>query len=840
MKRLINSNFDIVLDEKKGFIAGIKHPAQHHVSNFILPFEQFADVGIPDRERLGSVRLGYRFKNLIDWQFFETGFSEGAFRTSQSNKNGVMSSSFQYDLNSKSSPFSIIEKYTLDSEKDFFKWEISIKNKTDSEIEMGEISLPIPFNSAVRDLKVEEMYSQRVIIHPFIAGHSSYILIQRLDGIPPYLLMVPDDNTPIECIAQTDSGEFEGLRLAGGGIKRIYVYSLASKESLGWKRWFHGHSGRILNGEGNLKTGFVFRWVNSFEEIGDVLYDLGKVAFRVTPGMVIPRGVKANVLIRTRKKIRKISSSDGSILKKADGIYEIAFRMSGLKRIEIQYGKDEWTALVFNSIPQLETLIKKRADFIVKNQQVNDKKNERYGAFMMWDSEEKAMVFKAPAPYFYGCSDELGFADPLFLSIKNTRYPNEKEIAALERYIDEFLFGKIQDKKTYGISLWYGNETWRHYRGSDTVRSFNYPHVFNIYYCMYLTGKYYALTKTRSPIQYLKMSYKTAIAFYSLKMIAGDSYTTGNMGASMLLKILCALEEEGMRKEHDKLKSFMLKSATYFSKTMYPYGSEFSYDTTGLESVYFFRKYIAKKPDKAEDTLRCALALRHRHPLWCQSGNDVRCGMGNGKYGERSRDEICFSYMAPLNGWAILDAFEEKNDPLLIETGYAGILGCWSLVEPDGTGHNLYTHEPEAMLYDAWTSEMGLALFASFQSMASYIVDDGDFGITGYGCDIKYLDERIVISPKDWANSKLIDAIDRISIMAPNGIIEQAVINKNKRLDVIVKPVLKGQKNIYVKIWHHEKKRIAIKHNGGYQKFLKGKAEFFLTSEKNPFTVEVL
>ena len=83
--------------------------------------------------------------------------------------------------------------------------------------------------------------------------------------------------------------------------------------------------------------------------------------------------------------------------------------------------------------------------------------------------------------------------------------------------------------------------------------------------------------------------------------------------------------------EYNGLLGRMKKSAAYFVRTRYPYGSEFSYDTTGLETVYFFRKYIAGDKKKTGETLDTALALRHRQPMWCQSGNDVRSGMGNGR-----------------------------------------------------------------------------------------------------------------------------------------------------------------------------------------------------------------
>jgi len=549
----------------------------------------------------------------------------------------------------------------------------------------------------------------------------------------------------------------------------------------------------ILRGKGTLSCGFHLMWVDGFGEVEKQLYELGKVAFRVVPGMVLPRDTTARILMRTRRAIKKIRAPKAKVKKTGRETYSVKCLGEGLRRLMISYGDGQWAALVINSIPPVEKLIKSRARFAASRQQVTNRKSDYYGAFLMWDAEDGRMVTDAAAPFFYGGSDELGFADPLFLSAKNVRYPDKKEISALETYIDRFLFGKLQDKTDYGVVLWYGDEIWRHYRGSDKVRSFNYPHVFNIYHSMYLIGKYYGLTRSRSSLEYLKMAYRTARAMYDLKMIAGDAYTLGNMGSSMLLRILASLEEEGMLSERDELLERIEKSARILDEKEYPYGSEFSYDTTGLESVYFFRKYIAKDEKKAAETLDTTLALRHRHPMWCQSGNDVRQGMGNGKLGWRRHDEICFSYMASLHSLCILDAFAGSGDPRLLETGYAGILGCWSLVEGDGTGHHLYTHEPDGMAYDPWTGEMGHTLFASIQGMASYVIDDPDFGVVGYGCDIVRTSGKMTIVPRDGLRRRIVDGVNRMSVSVPNGMINEMTVHAGGRVTVEVTPVFERQ-----------------------------------------------
>ena len=800
MRTIKNKRFRVVLDERKGIVSGIYRPGDRSGMSYVVPPSKYSDLDLPDTEWFGTLQVRCKAPSGRGWQLVNTGLLSDAMSARFSRSNRKAELVHRPILESPFGMFRLIlrQSFVLAKGGSRLRWKDVLENPNPYDIEVGELSFPIPFNSATRGLSVDRIYSECVIIHPFIAGHSSYVLVQRCNGGNPGLLMIPDDNTPLECIAQPEAETFGELRLIGGGPKRLYVHSSASKDVLGWKEWFHGHSSTILKGKGTLTCGFYLMWVDSFEEVERHLYELGKVAFRVMPGMVLPQDTTAKILMRTRREIRKIKAPNTAVKKTGRETYSVKCLGQGLRRLRISYGDGQWAALVINSIPPIEKLIKSRARFAVSRQQVTNPRSDYYGAFLMWDAEEARMVTDAPAPHFYGGSDELGFADPLFLSAKNVHYPDKKEIAALEKYIDRFLFGKLQDKTDYGVVLWYGDEIWRHYRGSDKVRSFNYPHVFNIYHSMYLIGKYYGLTESRNSLEYLKMAYRTARAMYDLKMIAGDAYMLGNMGSSMLLRILTSLEEEGMLSERDELLERIVKSTRNLVEKEYPYGSEFSYDTTGLETVYFFRKYIAKDEKKAAETLHTTLALRHRHPMWCHIGNDVRQGMGNGKLGWRRHDEICFSYMASLHSLCILDAFAESGDPRLLETGYAGLLGCWSLVEADGTGHHLYTHEPDGMAYDAWTGEMGHTLFASIQGMASYVIDDPDFGLVGYGCDIKWTSGKMTVVPMDGIRRKIVDGVNRMSVVVPNGIINEMTVHTGRRATVEISPLLEGQAELIV------------------------------------------
>ena len=155
----------------------------------------------------------------------------------------------------------------------------------------------------------------------------------------------------------------------------------------------------------------------------------------------------------------------------------------------------------------LETMIKKRSDFITKNQFYNDKSKWFDGLIGLWNMKEKS----SPNPdnthglqdYMVSGGDDC-FKAPL-LSRKNSIYPNDEEIKIIEYYLENYVWGKHQrtDKEKpypYGI---HGGENWYVNRnnkigfgsgglGQDRMwRSFDYPHLVLVYLKMYEIAKNY-------------------------------------------------------------------------------------------------------------------------------------------------------------------------------------------------------------------------------------------------------------------------------------------------------------------------------------------------------------
>jgi hypothetical protein len=341
-------------------------------------------------------------------------------------------------------------------------------------------------------------------------------------------------------------------------------------------------------------------------------------------------------------------------------------------------------------------------------------------------------------------SDEIGYSEPLILVWKNVVDPVPEEIEVIEYYVEHFLYGGIQNKETYGVSTGIADDP---DEIQDYTRSFNYPHVVNIYFGLSKIAENYGLTSFRTADEYILMAYRTAIAYYVLPMYKNNAMACGNFGEALYFDLVNVLRDKGHTSEADKLEGHIRRKAVFFLSQKHPYLSEYPFDTTGYSDAYYLRKF-AGGIDGAKSVVSMLRGTRGRQHSWHWYGGDVRWGWGCSKY--PWHDELCINYMTNQNGRALLDNFHETGEIDDLRIGYASYLMYWALIEPSGVAHNLYTWEPTRTAFDPWTSEMGCGFYFGFVMACSYAIDDPDFGLIGYGCDVDgNINGHLSIIPRD-------------------------------------------------------------------------------------------
>ena len=126
-----------------------------------------------------------------------------------------------------------------------------------------------------------------------------------------------------------------------------------------------------------------------------------------------------------------------------------------------------------------------------------------------------------------------------------------------------------------------------------TYRGFNYPHQIAVYYALYRVARNHPRLKTLQPWQfYLGMAANTTLTLGFARIGYMDGTVTREVLRSVLEEAEAATPGSNGTNgtsAWDTLGARILRGekarADYFRTAPNPYGSEFSYDTTGQEEV---------------------------------------------------------------------------------------------------------------------------------------------------------------------------------------------------------------------------------------------------------------
>ncbi|MCK9310802.1 MAG: DUF5695 domain-containing protein, partial [Bacteroidales bacterium] len=496
-------------------------------------------------------------------------------------------------------------------------WTFEIHNKGNHSINIQDLFFPIPIG--VMDTKKQA--KDNLSLHYSVNGDASFLYWIPYSGEGEILLATPIDGTSLEYFTFSDNNDY-------------YIHSSTSVDRVN-ETWRMPSSQLDLASGASKTYGFKFQLVQKTDQVRQAIFNEGGIDVRVVPGMTLPENIESLCAIRIKNKIDKVIAEypDKTSITKMKGhrdgynIYHFSFKKLGENQITLIYGKNKKAYLEFFITEPLETLIKKRASFIVSHQQIRDTSKWYDGLFGVWDMKNSILLnpdSKGPLPDFVvGGSDDPSNGKALYVSEKNVIYPNEKEIAALEYYEKEFVWGKLQrtDKEypyPYGI---YGSENWYENRsgragfynsggcGKERMwRTFDYTTHLALYFNLYKIARDYPdMVKYLDMKGYLERAYRTAMAFfevpYNIKM--GEkwsfhgwcdwAYKQGNFHDRYIVDIIQALEQNGKIEEASNLLREWEKKVKYsIYDDPWPFGSEMFVDRTAYETSYYIAEYAKK------------------------------------------------------------------------------------------------------------------------------------------------------------------------------------------------------------------------------------------------------
>ncbi|HEY3383531.1 MAG TPA: DUF5695 domain-containing protein [Vicinamibacterales bacterium] len=695
------------------------------------------------------------------------------------------------------SDLAVTERFDL--EADALDWTITLANRTDRPVEIADLGVPLPF--AERTPGRGEIYTRKLLRHSLIAGHGSWVYWQRSNGVGPYLVMTPVGQTKFEYQDNTGGGA------SGLGYTPYIHAKVASAGALAaGGNWRLPLTSLTIAPNASVIYAFRFKWARDFAGVRDVLYNEGKFDTSVVPGMVVPSDLAAIFALRTKNSIEAIEAEHPSAttidaLGERPGgakVFRVRFSKPGENVLRVRYGRGQWTTLEFFVTEPLETVIRKRAAFLVSHHQHADPAKWYVGVYSDWDQKNETL--RSPedrdslSAWLTDANDDAGNARPAFIASKNVFFPEPKEIASLELYVSKYLWGGMQmtDREKYPYAI-YGIPNWKANRSSPDPgrngqahvwRIYDYPHIVLLYYRMYQIAKFYPdKIQHLDAATYLERAYRTAVAYWTvpLEVEKWSADAVGTMNEAFIPELIDALQREGKVEWAGTLRGYWEgKVDRFVNRTPNLYGSEFAFDSTGFESTGAFARYAVTRQAsdfRARVTAEAALKFMNLQLLlnmsdrgwlettYFQLGSDYR---GNLSY--------LLSYMSQMGGWSILDyGLHFAADPTdYLRLGYASALSSWALVnsgtEASGYGYWFPSRNNDGatgggfmgdafgrgwigkeMGRGAWhySAEEDVGYCAALRTHATIVTLDPVFGEVAYGGDLTRDGKRVKVVSRD-------------------------------------------------------------------------------------------
>ena len=681
------------------------------------------------------------------------------------------------------------EAFTLNGE--ILEWTVTLANRGARPIEVGDLAVPFPF--AERAGARGDIYTKKLLRHALVNGHGSWVYWQRSNAVGPFLVMTPRGEAKFEY--------FE----SGGGAFTPYVHAqaaaAASRAAGGNSRLPVSSLTLEPNGSAGAHVSYTFRfqWAPDVPGVREVLYSEGKFDTAIVPGMVVPADLPAHISLRSRNAIAAIVAEHPAATRvdpvpQKPGVFTVKFSRLGENMLTIKYGDRQWATLEFFVTEPLETVIRKRASFLVTHHQHIDPSKWYAGMYSDWD--QKNEIRRSPedrdslSAWLTDANDDAGNARPAFIASKNVFLPDPKEIDSLELYISRYLWGGMQmtDKEKYPYAI-YGIPNFKANRASadegrngqaHVWRIYDYPHIVMLYFRMYSIAKFYpSKVKYLDANGYLERAFRTAIAYWTVPMAVEkwSADAVGTMNEAFIPELIDALEREGKSEWAGELRKYWEgKVDRFVNRTPNLYGSEFAFDSTGFESTGAFAKYAnthsipSITPDAAKKFTDFQLSLNMADRGWLETtyyqlGSDYRGGV-----------TYLLSYMSQMGGWSILDhGLNFARDPTeYLRLGYASSLSSWALVNSgtkesgygywypsannDGATGGGFMPEPLGRAWigkqvprGAWyySAEEDVSYCAAIRTHATILAHDPIFGDIAYGGIATRTGNSFSVIPRD-------------------------------------------------------------------------------------------
>ncbi|WP_124849351.1 DUF5695 domain-containing protein [Acidipila sp. EB88] len=729
------------------------------------------------------------------------------------------------------SPVRIVRSWKDDG--DALLLSFALTNTTNSPLEIGGVGMAMVFNNIMNDRTLEQAYSECSFYDPYIGEDAGYVQVAPLKGTGPVLLVLADQHTPFEAwkpildrrSRTTHLGEPgndptpRGTTFEGSFDWMVHSAAFAETEWKGAQEWNPPTAETLAPG---ASAHYTLRFVVApdIRQVESTLAAHHRPVAVGIPGYVVPQDQSARLFLRSTQPVRAMRSEPAGALSWHDDgtlpggllAYTLQGKQWGRARLVIEYADGTTQSIAYRVIKPEREAIADMGHFLFNDQWFDQPNDPFYRApsVISYDDSVHAQVTQESRVWIAGLSDEGGAGAWLAAAMKEFLEPDAAEVAKLERFVDETVWGHLQvaeGEHRYGVhkslffyqpslvpafqydpkTNWTSWTSWNKESSDDLGRSYNYPHVVAAYWALYTIARNTHGLATHHPWQwYLDQAYETTMAMRT----QAPYYTQfGQMEGTVFVRLLDDLKREGKTEEAGKLESWMRERAEHWRSEAYPFGSEMPWDSTGQEEVYDWTRYFGFA-DKADVTLNAILGYTPVLPSWGYNGSSRRYWdfLYGGKYPRIERQ--LHHYGSGLNAIPLLAEYRSHPDDLyLLRAGYAGMTGALTTIDTKGFASAAFHSFPDRMADDPYTGDYGPNFFGHAVNTGTYIVNDKAMGWLAFGGNLSQTHDVIDVSVLDSSRRSIFLAPLGLWITLDGGTVDRVRLNtRTQRVTLMLSP----------------------------------------------------
>lgn len=766
---------------------------------------------------LGDLRFSVRVQGTSDWKNYSTATDRKLVLALPANSPDLALADLSTTLPADC-PLQVIRKWTIIDGKLVLNFEL--KNKTDQPLEIGSLSIPLPFNNIITNRNLINAHEKCSFSDPYIGKDAGYVQVTRLKGNGPALIVVPNGKTPFEAyqllpepmrVNQTFEGTFEWM-----------VHSKADAETK-WKNaqpW-NATTSEILDPKSTRVIGLKFLVADEIRNIDKTLTENNHPVTVGIPGYILPNDIEGKLFLKYPSKVADIEVEPKSALivspetSTKNGWQSFKLKVNGWGRVRltVKYADGTTQSIHYYLTKSANTTVSDLGNFLFTKQWFENPPDpfKRSPSVISYDRETNKPVEQDNRAWIAGLGDEAGSGSWLAAGMKQFVQPNASEIAKYERFIDEVLWGGLQYKDgenkfavrkslfyydanlpnyTYNKDFnWTTWASWKKDHAESIGRGYNYPHVVAAYWAMYrLARNNQNLVKNHDWDWYLNQAFETTKFAFSRKADGKrrvDYVELGLMEGTIFLELLRDLQREGWAEKHAEIEKLMKERADLWTKEEYPFLSEMAWDSTGQEEVYAWCKYFGYS-DKALVSLNSIIGYMPTLPHWGYNGNARR--YWDFLYGGKLRriERQIHHYGSGLNAIPVLDHYRENpNDFYLLRVGYGGMMGALSNIDQEGFASAAFHTFPDTLKWDGYSGDYGPNFFGHAVNTGTYIINHPEFGWQSFGGNISVKGDLVKITPLDSLRQRIYIAPFGLWLTLDAGKFETVEINlKSKAVKI--------------------------------------------------------